>query len=159
MNKEPIFASDIRDLHIEAVLDGGFFDKFALETVIHSHSYHELMFCREGRFAVAANDRGKQLLEKGEFCLIPAGVYHHTCDTSQDAQKLAIRFHCTEKPEGEGLYQALETELKRRQGIVFLEKQSRLLMLTEQLRQEIHTCAIAHEIGIPAKTVMGWFEE
>ena len=23
----------------------------------------------------------------------------------------------------------------------------------------IHTCAIAHEIGIPAKTVMGWFEE
>ena len=144
---EQTFVSDIRDLHIEAVLDGGFFDKFALESVIHSHSYHELMLCREGQFTVALSNRENQILTKGQLCLIPAGVYHHTRDASPDAQKLAIRFHCTENGGG-SLYRDFTQVLQQKQGIVCLGMQTRLTELTEQLRWEIRTGALAWEVCI-----------
>lgn len=144
-----VFVFDIRDLHMEAVLDGGFFDRFALESVIHSHSYHELMLCREGEFTVTATDHA-QRLKKGEVCLTPAGSYHSTRETSKDAQKLAIRFHCTEIPGGEGLYQAFGKALRLRPGIQYLENSGEISALAEQLRQEIRKGALAWEVNAQA---------
>lgn len=140
-----VFVLHIRDLHMEAVLDGGFFGKFALESVIHSHSYHELMLCREGQFTVASPEQA-QRLTKGEVCLTPAGSYHHTRDASPDAQKLAIRFHCTETPGGEGLYRAFGKALRRQPGILYLENHREISALAEQLRQEIRRGDLAWEV-------------
>lgn len=144
-----VFVLDIRDLHMEAVLDGGFFDKFALESVIHSHSYHELMLCRAGEFTLATTDHA-QRLKKGEVCLIPAGSYHSTRDTSADAQKLAIRFHCTETSGGAGVYQAFCKALLLQPGIQYLEAHEEISALAEQLRQEIRKGALAWEVNAQA---------
>ena len=146
---ERVFVFDIRDLHLEAVLDGGFFDKYALESVVHSHSYHELMLCREGQFTMAATEHS-QRLQKGEVCLIPAGCYHNTRDASPEAQKLAIRFHCTETSGGDGLYRAFRDALRQNPGILHLEASAQISALAEQLRQESRTGALAWEVSAQA---------
>lgn len=146
---ERVFVFDIRDLHLEAVLDGGFFDKYALESLVHSHSYHELMLCREGQFTISTTEHC-QKLQKGEACLIPAGSYHSTRDASADAKKLAIRFHCTQTSCGEGMYRSFLDALRQNPGILYLEDPARISALAEQLRQESRNRALAWEVSAQA---------
>ena len=146
---ERVFVFDIRDLHLEAVLDGGFFDKYALESLVHSHSYHELMLCREGQFTIVTADHS-QKLQKGEACLIPIGSYHSTRDASADAKKLAIRFYCTQASCSQGLYHSFQDALRQTPGILYLEDPARISVLAEQLRQESRNGALAWEVSAQA---------
>ena len=93
-NTQPIFFLDIEDLHLEAVLDRGFWNAFSHAADLHAHTYYELMICPEGSMTLALADGTVLPMAADGFCLIPPRVYHRTL--GDDAtRKLAIRFFCT----------------------------------------------------------------
>ena len=138
-----IFILDIEDLHIEAVLGGGFWGDYQFATDIHVHSYYELMFCCEGDFSIILSDGTRQPMTTGSVCLIPPGVYHSSGDMTDTARKIAIRFYCTRTLTPGAAYAAFTGAMSGAEGLVYLGEQRPMMELTGQLQKEFADAGIA----------------
>lgn len=139
----PIFLLDIEDLHIEAVLGGGFWGNFQLALDIHSHTYFELMLCCNNGFSLALNDGSVLPMGTNDVCLIPPGVYHRSCDPSPSAKKMAIRFYCTRNLNPGNVFNTFTAAMASRSSLVHLGQQQELMRLTVLLRRELREDRLA----------------
>jgi AraC-like DNA-binding protein len=147
---QSIFLLDIEDLHMEAILGGGFWGNYQFASEIHSHTYFELMMCYSGSFSLTLNDGSALTLDADCLCLIPPGVYHCSRDISPDARKSAIRFYCTRNLTPGSIYSTFTGITQRRTAPVLLGKQPQLMALTALLSQELQKVELARDTCVKA---------
>ncbi len=94
----PVIVTEIGDLSIHTVLDNGFIQHSELAPEVHSHAFYELLVAVDGQFAADIQDADREargiVLNTGDVCLIPPGIYHSTRGISDSPVKLALRFSC-----------------------------------------------------------------
>lgn len=147
---QSIFLLDIEDLHMEAILGGGFWGNYQFASEIHSHTYFELMMCYSGSFSLTLNDGSALTLDADCLCLIPPGVYHCSRDISPDARKSAIRFYCTRNLTPGSIYSTFTGITQSRTAPVLLGKQPQLMALTARLSQELQKVELARDTCVKA---------
>ena len=138
-----IWHFDIEDLHVETVLDLGFWGiRSQLTTHIHAHSYYELMLCHAGAYDLELADGHRLTANREMAYLIPPETYHRTCGTP-DAQKLAIRFCCTRLPVSGTVYNAFAAAMSQPTDIIPLPQPTELLRLTGSLQNALQKQGLA----------------
>lgn len=138
----PIFFLDIADIHMEAVLDIGFWNNFSRVSDLHSHTYYELMLCPHNGFQIVQADGTVIAMETDEVCLIPPRVYHRLAGVEAGG-KLAIRFFCTRNLRTGALYHSFLSALEGITAPMHLGKQPEIMQLTHQLVQELQQAPLA----------------
>lgn len=139
--KNKILLLDIEDLHIEAVLDGGFSGAATtLSTRVHAHTYYELIICLDGTYYIELTDGSTLPMNTDAVCLIPPGVYHLTYAAQEKARKLAIRFRCTRTLTPGTVYDAFMKALEGKKSLLYLGKDPAFsrhcALVRQELRQE-----------------------
>ncbi|MBR4864482.1 MAG: helix-turn-helix transcriptional regulator [Oscillospiraceae bacterium] len=142
MAAQPVFHLDIEDMHIEVVLDNGFWNTFALAADMHAHTYYEVMLCPEGNLNIALSDGTVLALEPGSLCLIPPRVYHRSLGDT-DTRKLAIRFLCTRNLKPGRMYGTCFASLERKTAPVSLGVQPALNAIVRDLCAELQQPTLA----------------
>ena len=142
--QQPIFHLDIEDMHIEVVLDNGFWNTFALAADMHAHTYYEVMLCPEGNLDIALSDGTVLALEPGSLCLIPPRVYHRSLGDT-DTRKLAIRFLCTRNLKPGRMYGSCFSVLEHRTAPIPLGVQPELNAIVRDLCAELQQPGLATE--------------
>lgn len=140
MQNNKILLLDIEDLHIEAVLDGGFSGTATkLSTHIHAHTYYELIICLDGTYCIELTDGSTLPMDVNAVCLIPPGVYHRTYAAQEKARKLAIRFRCTRGLPPGTVYDAFMNVLEDKKSLLNLDKDPAFshhcALIQQELRQ------------------------
>lgn len=144
MKQQPIFFLDIEDLHLEAVLDKGFWYPSSFSPDPHSHNYCELILCTKGQFDVDLADGSQIHMPSGSACLIPPRIFHRT-HGNDSAQKLAIRFFGTRNLLRGNVYVTFCAALERLSAPIFLGHQPDLLSLSAQLQRELQQPLLASQ--------------
>ncbi len=134
--QQPISFLDIEDMHLEVVLDNGFWNTFALAADMHAHTYYELMLCPEDSLQIALSDDTAIAMEADSFCLIPPRVYHRTVENT-NAKKLSIRFFCTRNLKPGKLYSAFLSAMEKCDAPIYLGVQPELSAIARQLCAEL----------------------
>lgn len=133
-----ILLLDIEDLHIEAVLDGGFSGPTTqLSTHIHAHTYYELIICLDGTYCIELTDGSMLPMDADAVCLIPHGVYHRTYAARENARKLAIRFRCTRALTPGAVYDSFMNALENKTSLLYLGKDPAFSHHCALIRQEL----------------------
>lgn len=140
--QQPIFHLDIEDMHIEAVLDNGFWNTFALAADMHAHTYYEVMLCPEGNLNIALSDGAVIVMEQNSLCLIPPRVYHRSLGDT-DTRKLAIRFLCSRNLKPGRLYGAFFAAMEHKNTPVPLGVQPELSAIVRALCAELQQPGLA----------------
>ena len=135
------------DLCIEAVLDKGFLERSTCSSEMHTHAYYEVIIQTKGQFAIELSDGTKLSMDDGSICLIPPGQYHSVSPGEGDSQKLAIRFHYTQKKqEASQLYLQLHNVLQRFTQPYVLKNQFSLQSVILSLKNEFADKQLAKEL-------------
>ena len=142
--QQPIFLLDIEDMHIEVVLDNGFWNTFALAADMHAHTYYEVMLCPEGNMNIALSDGTKLPMEPDSLCLIPPRVYHRSIGDS-DTKKLAIRFLCTRNMRSGRMYGIFHAAMEQQATPLLLGAQPELSDLARNICAELQKPSLATE--------------
>ena len=140
--QQPISYLDIDDMHLEVVLDNGFWNTFALAADMHAHTYYEVMLCPEGNLNIALANGSIMTLEPESLCLIPPRVYHRSLGDA-DTRKLAIRFLCTRNLKSGRLYGTLLSVLEHKTEPVPLGVQPTLNAIVRDLCAELQQPGLA----------------
>ena len=153
MNNErfPVIITEIGDVRIRSVLDNGFIRNSELAPEIHAHAFYELLVAVDGRIAIDVQDQRTEnksiVMDAGEVCLIPPGVYHSTRGASDSPVKLAIRFsfdrdmHASSNPES--VFNEVKTALSPWVSAQKLSHGSGVFDITCEIRHEISQGGIA----------------
>lgn len=142
--QQPIFHLDIEDMHIEVVLDNGFWNTFALAADMHAHTYYEVMLCPEGNLDIALSDGTKLPMEPDSLCLIPPRVYHRSIGDS-DTKKLAIRFLCTRNMRPGRMYGTFYTAMEQQTTLLSLGVQPELSNIARNICAELQQPGLASD--------------
>lgn len=143
--QQPVFFLDIEDMHLEVVLDNGFWSTFSRAADLHAHTYYELMLCPEGSIELALSDGTVIPMQAASFCLIPPRVYHRTLGDDA-SRKLAIRFFCTRNLRSGRIYGAFLAAMEENTAPVLdLGVQPALHALTRQLCEELQQPRLASD--------------
>lgn len=136
--RNKILILDIEDLHIEAVLDGGFYGAAAtLSTHVHAHTYYELIVCLDNTYCIELTDGATLSMNTDAVCLIPPGVYHRTYAAQDTARKLAIRFCCTRSLTPGTVYDSFMHALEGKKNLLYLGKDPTFSHDCALIRQEL----------------------
>ncbi len=149
-NRLPVIITEIGDICIRSVLDNGFIQSSELAPEVHAHAFYELLVAVDGEIAVDIQDKtagGRSLvMNTGEVCLIPPGVYHSTRGISDSPVKLALRFNCarlSRKSPEQSVFDAAARVLASCVTPSMLCPAGGLYEITCELRQEINSGGIA----------------
>lgn len=142
--QQPVFHLDIEDMHIEVVLDNGFWNTFALAADMHAHTYYEVMLCPEGNLNIALSDGTKLPMEPDSLCLIPPRVYHRSIGDS-DTKKLAIRFLCTRNMKPGRMYGIFHTAMEQQTTPFSLGVQPELSSIARNICTELQMPGLASD--------------
>lgn len=139
--QSPILLVKLEDLHLEAVLDKGFVGDYSFVDDTHVHSYYELILATRDSVLVEPTQSLPLVLQTGQACLLPPGLYHRVRAVTDASQKLAIRFHYTQEGQG-SLYFPLHSALQHcRQPVLMDQPQlhASLLALQRQFSSPLVT--------------------
>lgn len=141
----PVYTVRLENLRVEAVLDSGFTGRMEFSDEVHAHAYYELVLAAEGRVWVEPDRVAPLLLEEGQICLLPPGIYHRIRPAEENSGKLAVRFQCGQEGRGQ-LYRPATEALNHCREAVRLAEPKRLCHILQELRQELQTRGIAQEL-------------
>ncbi len=145
----PVIITEIGDICIRTVLDNGFISSSELAPEVHAHAFYELLVAIEGKIAVdiqnVARGGSTILMNTGESCLIPPGIYHATRGASDFPAKLALRFGCArlEKRGNSSVFEDATRALFSYAVPKILSPSAGIYDLTCELRREINSGGIA----------------
>lgn len=137
-----IIESDIADIHLNTILDQGFFRGFEMSPELHCHGYYEVLCSMEDSFFLDMADGVIKEMKKGEFCLLPPGTYHGNRPCSEHSKKLAFRFRYTKNgklDDETSLYQLFHAAMSSCCDPVFFAKEDDLMAVIDFLQQELNT--------------------
>lgn len=140
--QQPIFLIDIEDMHIEVVLDNGYWNTFASAADLHAHTCYELMLCPEGSLQIALADGTVIPMERDALCLVPPRVYHRILEDAS-TKKLAIRFLCTRNLRPGRVYGSFLSAMENKDVPILLGEQPELSNIARILCAELQQRRLA----------------
>lgn len=143
--QNPVYTVHLEDLRLEVVLDSGFLAGLSFSDEIHAHAYYELILALQDGVRIEVSRQPGFLLQAGQACLIPPGIYHRATAAQPHAGKLAVRFH--DAREGRGsLYQPLSKALENCHCPIALGDQPMLHRTLLELRRELQDPQLGQEL-------------